>query len=341
MSDGTGIEWATATWNPVVGCSPASPGCEHCYAERMAGRLAGMADAKQAKGEDPGALAAYRAVTKGTPQGRRWNGYTAEVVSAMEAPLHWRKPRVVFVVSMGDLFHISVPGAVRDAVFRVMARCPQHRFLLLTKRQRVAQRYLAGLQAAHRAGATEVVWPLANVGLGVSVCTQIEADTKLPVLLATPASMRFVSLEPMLGEVHLSRWLCGNLAARIAATATHMPRPMTTPEYLDWVIAGGETGPGAWPMHPEWARKVRDDCKDYGVPFFFKQWGEWSASETDPVRLPGFVSQAGAWSSTQLCGYGREHSGTVSIWRVGKKVAGRLLDGRTHDERPEWFGEVG
>ena len=220
---GTKIEWATnadgvpgETWNPVTGCTKISEGCEHCYAERMAKRLRGRC------------------------------GYPADNPfrvtlhpERLGIPLHWKKARTVFVCSMSDLFHQDVPLTYNDHVFNRMARCPQHRFLVLTKRPEPMREYLLGYRPSE---------PLPNVGLGVTVESQDHED-RIAHLLACPAAMRFVSVEPMLGGMAI-----GMLG-------------------IDWVIGGGESGPGARPMDPRWARDLRDQCVAAGVPFFFKQWG--------------------------------------------------------------------
>ena len=214
MSQGTAIEWTDTTWNPVTGCSKTSPGCANCYAERLSMRLQAM----------------------GSPHYRR--GFeVAWHEDALEAPLHWRKPRRVFVNSMSDLFHEDVPFEFIERVFDVMLRAEQHQFQILTKRSRLLSRY-----------APRLIWP-PNVWMGVSVESEAYAH-RIDHLRSVGAVIRFVSLEPLLGPVlnlDLSR--------------------------IDWVIVGGESGPGARPMKGEWVLDIRDQCIATGVPFFFKQWG--------------------------------------------------------------------
>ncbi len=208
------IEWTDATWNPVTGCDKISPGCQRCYAERMAKRLQAMGVAK------------YR------------NGFTVTLhPDTLAMPLRWPRPRAIFVNSMSDLFHPKVPDEFIAEVFDVMARADWHRYQVLTKRPE----RLASLNS-------RLPWP-AQVGLGVSVENGKYAH-RIDQLRETGAAVKFLSLEPLLG-----------------------PLPNLNLEGIDWVIVGGESGPGARPMQPDWARDIRDQCLDAGVPFHFKQWG--------------------------------------------------------------------
>jgi protein gp37 len=290
----TKIEWADKTWNPIVGCSLKSPGCTHCYAMRMAARLERMGTAH------------YAGLTQATKAGAVWTGRVALAPArTFNAPLHWsgrglgRRLRI-FVCSMGDLFHENVPDHWIDRVIAMASLCPQHDFLVLTKRsarmfaymtgaaeRRSAQASIAFLPLSGGAGrhdkdiqafATEgwAQWPLPNVWLGVSAEDQARADERIPDLLDTPAAVRFVSAEPLLGPIDFSRWLpcprggpesCGNQGP----TCAQCDPERTTNESLDQIIAGGESGPGARPMHPDWARSIRDQCAAAGVAFFMKQ----------------------------------------------------------------------
>ena len=214
MSTRSSIEWTEVTWNPVTGCTKISDGCKHCYAERMSGRLLAMG------------LEKYR------------HGFEVAVhESALEEPLGWRKPRLVFVNSMSDLFHESVPAEFVESVFDVMSRAERHTFQVLTKRpERV-------LRLGPRLKWTRNIW------LGVS----IESDRwlgRLDALGDTGARVKFLSLEPLLGPLR-SIDLSG----------------------VDWVIVGGESGPGSRPMEADWVRDIRDNCAKSGTAFFFKQWG--------------------------------------------------------------------
>ena len=234
MAQSSTIEWTQATWNPVVGCRKVSAGCANCYAERMAKRIAAMARADVDAGRDPGRKAGYLHVINGKG---RWNGtvYLDEVV--VEAPLFWRTPKVIFVNSMSDLFHEDMPLEFIQRVFGVMNRCPQHTFQVLTKRPERAWELSA-----------EVKWT-ANIWMGASVENQ-QVVPRIEELRHTGVLVKFLSVEPLLGPIpHL---------------------PLTG---IDWIIVGGESGPGARPMSPEWARSIRDQCLAASVPFFFKQWG--------------------------------------------------------------------
>jgi protein gp37 len=214
MAQGSAIEWTEATWNPVTGCTKVSPGCKHCYAERMAGRLLAMGQAN------------YRNGFRVTLQPHR-----------LQLPLRWRRPQTIFVNSMSDLFHTDVPLDYIQRVFDVMRRAHWHRFQVLTKR---ADR-LAAMSG-------DLDWA-PNVWMGVSV----ESDKyrgRIDELRATAAETKFLSLEPLLGPLK-------GLDLR----------------GIQWVIVGGESGPGARPMDPEWALDLRDQCRRANVPFFFKQWG--------------------------------------------------------------------
>lgn len=268
------IEWTDATWNPVVGCTRVSAGCQNCYAERMANRLA----------QNP-ATPEY----VGLAENGRWTGVVKCLPERLGQPLRWRKPKRIFVNSMSDLFHEGVPCWMVDKVFAVMAIRQQHSFMILTKRPGAMCAYVNGLkqradEIAEAAMTLPIYWPdadnqfdyvadmirrepLPNVWLGVSVENQQTADERIPWLLKTPAAVRFVSCEPLLGPVDLSAWI-GDIP---------LPMPfglrVSAPPDLDWVIAGGETGPGARPAHPDWFRGLRDQCAAASVPFFFKKHG--------------------------------------------------------------------
>lgn len=234
MSYGSSIEWTEATWNPVVGCTKVSPGCANCYAERMAKRLAAMAQGAQAKGQNPGRTANYLKVIN---HRGKWNNRVFMDESAIEAPMSWREPRTIFVNSMSDLFHPDVELDFIRRVFRTMNRCPQHTFQVLTKRPESAA-----------AIARELNWT-DNIWMGTSVENQ-KVTERIKHLQRIPARVRFLSVEPLLGPI-----------ARLPLADIH------------WVIVGGESGPGARPMHPDWVRRIRDRCVSRNVPFFFKQWG--------------------------------------------------------------------
>lgn len=324
------IQWTEKTWNPIIGCSKVSEGCDNCYAEKMAARLA----------FNPNAPEEYKKVIAIC---KHWNGRTKLVESALNKPWKRKKPTIYFVGSMTDLFHESTPFEWLDSMFEVMALNQHHRFIILTKRPERMQEYLT-IHCKHEdiinedgsiTGTVGVPLPLPNVLLGVTAENQEQADKRIPILLDTPAAARFVSVEPMLGAVDLqwcldpaTRWcsLCGsNTSGEIECSVCEKD---TVRGNLDWVICGGESGPGARPMHPDWARGLRDQCTEAGVPFFFKQWGAYAP---DGQILPsGEVLTVGPIDEKwDIFEDGQR------AYRVGKHKAGNLLDGEVWEQRPE------
>ena len=304
----TKIEWCEESWNPITGCSPVSEGCEHCYAKRMAQRLKGRHGYPE---DDPFRVTFHP--------------------DRLKQPFTWKKPRHIFVVSMGDLFHNDVDPVWIFRVFNIIGSCSlqKHIFLLLTKRPETMKAAIeAYCKIVREFRQNSNMNPdfefYDNVWLGVTAENQQRADECLPILLQIPAAKHFVSIEPMLGPVDLH---IRDTQADIIWRRTHGGSYQR--EFLDWVILGGESGPGARPMHPDWARSVRDQCQEARVPFFFKQWGEWKPCE----------SYGEAVYST-----GRKHCDSKSTddltdWsfimnKVGKKAAGRLLEGQEWNERP-------
>lgn len=243
----TKIEWTQRTWNPVTGCTKVSPGCDHCYAEGIARRFAG---------------------TPAFP-----NGFDVTLhPERIEAPLRWRKPAKVFVNSMSDLFHDDVPDHFIESVFEVMALTPQHTYQVLTKRpgrmRSLLNRWTAEgarnvlVSPAPPVAGIGAPWPLTNVWLGVSVEDQKWADVRIPILLDTPAAVRFLSCEPLLGPVDLKPWM------EFYETNLSMVIPG-----LHWVIVGGESGPGARRMELDWAGYLVGQCQRTMTPVFVKQLG--------------------------------------------------------------------
>lgn len=333
MADATHIEWADATWNVVTGCAVVSPGCTNCYAMKLAGGRLRHHPSRAG-------------LTIDTKPGPVWNGQVRFNAEWLTQPLRWTKPRMIFVAAHGDLFHEGVTDDQRDQIFAVMALCPQHVFQILTKRPERMRDYVRGLYCggAERWLSTTIdrgngpamffdlveggflETPLANVWLGVSVEDQARADERIPVLLDTPAAVRWISAEPLLGPVDLTR--CGRNSLGLKGDTLRWPG-MSGPSRshgarIDWVVAGGESGPGARPMHPDWARQLRDQCAAAGVPFLFKQWGAWAPD--DHVAAHGGHDTVVLDDDTP--------AGQV-MFRVGKKAAGRLLDGVLHDAFPE------
>ena len=311
MADHSSIEWTDATWNPVTGCSVVSPGCTNCYAMRLAGtRLKHHAS--------------RAGLTVETKAGPVWTGEVRFNEVWLDQPLRWKRPRRIFVCAHGDLFHEQVPDEWIDRVFAVMALAPQHIFQVLTKRAQRMRNYfwqdpvgrrgqirfrvdvmLARSDRLEERLSFLRVWPLPNVWLGVSVEDQPRADERIPQLLATPAAVRFVSAESLLGPMDLTQ-SCAIWWGKRGPGAG--PFDLKRRPLLDWVIVGGESGPSARPMRPDWVRGLRDQCQAAGVPFFFKQWGEFA---------PGDYRCFGENSV-----------------RLGKRAAGRVLDGREWNELP-------
>ena len=241
----TKIEWAEATWNPITGCTPISEGCAHCYAQRMATRLAGRCGYPA---DEPFRVTVHP--------------------KRIDEPLHWKKPRRIFVCSMGDLFHDDVPyELIREVHWRIQMN-PRHTFMVLTKRP---SRMLEWYRSNHAKGAPV----LANLWIGVTAESQQRANERIPLLLQTPAAVRFVSVEPMLGSMDLEAVEgfehdgIANTLDGCGCNKYGLLSRMCTP--LDLVVCGAETGPGARPMKLEWARSLRDQCSATGVPFFMKK----------------------------------------------------------------------
>jgi protein gp37 len=268
------IEWTDKTWNPVTGCTKVSQGCKNCYAERMYERFNGHGS--------------FKNVT--CHQDR------------LTQPMKWKKPSMIFVNSMSDLFHEDVPFIFIDAVFSVMSDVDHHIYQVLTKR---IERMLEFFK--WKSDEFGIPWqPKPNVWLGVSVEDQDAADERIPLLLQVPAAVRFLSCEPLIGPVDFAKVPVGEAGFDYTMNDT-----------IHWVICGGESGPGARPMHPDWARSLRDQCASAGVPFFFKQWGEYAPHMEAKIEI----------------GVGYKGIG-YSMAKVGKKKAGRILDGSTYDGFP-------
>lgn len=326
------IEWCTSSWNPWQGCHKVSQGCKNCYMFRDKTRY----------GQDP-------------------NVVTASGDKTFYAPLKWKEPKRVFTCSWSDFF-IEEADEWRDEAFAIMALTPQHTYQVLTKRADRMREYFEDQDLLYRLGDecgdliancdlkgeqleqarkmvsafygsdtgpdgdevfVESPMPLPNVWLGVSVEDQNTADERIRLLLTTPATKRFLSIEPLLGPIDLSNiksqigpnsFITQNAFDKVDSLNKGYPWPG-----IDWVIAGGESGPNARPTHPDWIRSIRDQCQAAGVPFFFKQWGEWAPSSLTRDFTRKFeLSEDGSL-----------------MYKVGKKEAGRLLDGREWNEFPK------
>jgi protein gp37 len=310
----TTIEWTKRpgtvgeVWNLVTGCNKVDRGCKHCYAETMHRRLRAMGQEKYAQEFLAGAVCHE---------------------DLLQLPKTWTKPRTVFVNSMSDLFHKDVPFHFLLQAFRVMRECPAHTFLILTKRPERALNFIEHVRQV----TPRWIFP-PNVWLGTSANDQKSADLRVPILLKIPDVLRFLSYEPATGSVELRNlglsdseaWSHDALAGEYYCdgnTTRDLPR-------LHWVICGGESGPKADPMHPDWARKVRDDCKATGTPFFFKQWGAWQ-----PITYysDGFIP-------TVKFNVGRGEfvfplPSPQNMKRVGKHASGHELDGEIWQQYPD------
>ena len=321
MAENTKIEWTDHTFNPWIGCTKVSPGCDHCYAENLMDTRMGVASWR------PGA---ERVRTKDAnwKMPLRWNAQ-ADAFMAQ----HGRRQRV-FCASLADVFDNAVDPQWRADLFDLIAATPNLDWLLLTK----------------RIGNVGNMLPVPfdfdkhypNVWIGATIVNQVEADRDIPKLLDVPARVRFLSMEPLLGPVDLTgEWLTAKLGAYPfkGLASEHRTRLV---DLLDWVIVGGESGPRARPMHPDWARSLRDQCRAAGVPFLFKQWGEWAQAAELPVhpeatRLPGNlcrVTRDGVTADHYVAISTDGGRKRYELRHVGKKAAGRLLDGRTWDGFP-------
>ena len=290
----TNIEWTGHTWNPLSGCTKVSDGCKNCYAEKMANRLQAMG----AKGYE--------------------NGFAVTLhPDKLDEPLRRKKPTMYFVCSMGDLFHEDVPFEFIRKVWIIMIEARQHTFQVLTKRpDRMAEFLKTHAPVRAMTGETYGKDSLPkNIWIGVTAENQEQADKRIPILLDTPAAVRFVSIEPMLGEINLQK-----LHRKMVNGALAYPCAEQYLFDLDWVIVGGETAANARPMHPDWVRSIQKQCEESKVPFFFKQWGEYKT-------LPQGKSVTGYKSHFW-------QDGRQAV-RVGKKQAGHLLDGVEYREMPE------
>lgn len=306
MSGKTRIEWATDVWNPTVGCTPVTEGCRNCYARRMFNRFYQDHKFDQIKIHE----------------------------ERLSLPEKWNKPRRIFVDSMSDLFHEDVPSEIIGRVWYTMAHEHRHQFIVLTKRPKRMRAWVNQFLKECLSGVFTNIW------LGVSISSNQDL-WMVHELLNTPAAIRIVSVEPMLGAVDLEPYLTPALSTSGEG------------ECLDWVICGGESGPNARPMHPDWARALRDQCQAAHVPFYFKQWGEWYPTaeqygDDDFMDKLNFgthcicLGNQGTkfmeeWGDRERYWCGFQPDPAQNPWfmeRVGKKKAGRLIDGKEWSEIP-------
>lgn len=344
----SGITWTEKTWSPVTGCTKVSAGCKNCFAEReVEGRWS----------KNP----------KSVFFGRSFTDVQCHE-NQLAVPMKWKNPHRIFVCPRADLFHESVPFEFIAAVFGVMSIANQHTFLVLTKRpermlnffewlQHEANRVpgstgpaslcslkllLLGVDLPRHVYSEKVLWPLLNVQIGVTVENQESADDRIPLLIKTPAAVRWISAEPLIGQIDLLATSAGDILCRCDGCMS-----LTPDTRLDWVVVGGESGPHARPMHPDWVRTLRDECAATGVPFLFKQWGEFIVPEDgeQACRVCGCTWNNAchggcSWVEPDLCSecVGKsavQGERSVKYRRVGIKAAGRLLDGVLHDAYPK------
>lgn len=335
MSENSKTEWTDHTFNPWEGCQKVSPGCDHCYAETRNTRFSGGTAVNW------GPVAPRRRTSAANwRKPLAWNAAHTEFFAQ-----HGRRQRV-FCASLADVFDNAIDPAWRPDLFRLIEATPNLNWLLLTKRIGNAHQMI-GEALITIAGDTSLLpsWPWPNVWLGASIVNQVEADRDIVKLLATPAAVRFLSMEPLLGPVDLTTVAC----KPCPTSAGNLWMDTTTGAYeccsrcdytgigdekgIDWVIVGGESGSGARPMHPDWARSLRDQCAAAGVPFLFKQWGEYLPSIKDRSIIgPTLILEGAAPSTNDPRWHGFEDGQKVA--RVGKKAAGRKLDGAQHDGYP-------
>lgn len=362
MADRTLIEWTDATWNVVNGCSVISPGCKHCYAMKLAGTRLRNHPSRAG-------------LTIDTAAGPVWNGEIRINWGVMDQPLRWTTRRMIFPNAHGDTFHASVEMDTIAQMFGTAIAAHHlrgHIFQFLTKRadrQRdllnraefwelvnataemlVMERTDPLNRRSDDARATLIDYdpdtPPPGLWIGVSAEDQERWDERTDQLMGTPAAIRWASVEPLLGPIVGSRpadWVYRRLSQWYGpdgfdATASQ-PERLREPGYfprLDWVVCGGESGPGSRPMHPDWARSLRDQCAEAGVPFFFKQWGNWAPLPGALPVKPGSPATA-AWPDGHVragIGVGIPMGTGIAMFRGDKKITGRLLDGVEHNGMP-------
>lgn len=298
------------SWGLVSGCTPCSPGCTHCRALAMERRFR------------------FRPYP-GDKSGLHNNSIQIHP-ERLDIPLKRKKPTVFAL--WNDLFHEDVKERFIAEAWDFMTRCLEHKFLVLTKRP-------------ERVASWAKSWrllPFPNIWIGVTICNQAEADEKIPLLLQIPAAMRWVSLEPLLGPIDLSQWFWEfnenyQPPRFLDEGERYEVKPNIPSHKIQWLVCGGETGPGARPMHPDWVRSIRNQCQAAGVPFFFKGSGEWREAEYgDKKQNPIIVTMLNNGRIRRGSDFRDDDDGLnpILLARVGRKAAGRLLDGRTWNELP-------
>jgi protein gp37 len=342
----TKIEWADETFNPWIGCTKVGPGCDHCYAEAMMDHRRHVVE----WGRDGTAGTRQRTTPANWRKPVTWNNHAGININAWQGfkranpgltdeemqaagPIKPRRPRV-FCASLADVFDTDVPPEWRADLFGLIAKTPYLDWLLVTKRIGNAARMLPWMTDPEKHG-TDPCEPWSHVWLGITVVNQEEAQRDIKKLIGTPATKRFLSVEPLLGPINIAPWLERGdsgmdddpLARSMLRQAERDGHAWIRPA-LDWVIVGGESGPKARPMHPDWVRSLRDQCAATKAPFFFKQWGEWMPVGRDPMEITRKEQDHGPTVTEYAWPDGE------TLIKTGKHRAGRTLDGRTHDEFP-------
>ncbi|NTI27628.1 phage Gp37/Gp68 family protein [Rhizobium rhizogenes] len=361
MADGTKIEWTDATWQIVTGCAVISPGCTNCYAMRLAGTR--LKHHPSRKG-----------LTRDTKAGPVWTGKVRFNEQWLDQPLRWKTPRMIFVAAHGDLFADGVTDEQLDQIFAVMALSPQHIFQVLTKRPERMREYLSAIVDTFHASPNsmderfgsicvdvtaspcassafeDVNWPLPNVWLGFSAEDQTRFDARWQSVrpLADAGWLTWCSGEPLLGSMDIIA-ACPGICAECLGIGAHLfvdgPCDACAGSGQDWdnhglkwFVAGGESGADARPMHPDWARSLRDQCASAGIPFLFKQWGNWQVACEANGHLDHDMARNDAhWVDIDGSRHKPSSTGLTkpfAMHRVAKSAAGRLLDGIEHNGFP-------
>jgi len=349
MAENSSIEWTDNTFNPWIGCTKVSPGCANCYAAAQ-DNFRKWTPEGWGKGKP-------RRLTKTWDQPRKWekaaarDAYelrqTGKVTDQDGSVIPWRRPRV-FCSSLADWLDDEVPIEWLSDLLYLVAKCPTLDWQMLTKRPQLWQSRLEAVAKLEDIGAAiSTHWlagnPPPNVWLGTTVEDQTRANERIPELLKIPARVRFLSCEPLLGPVNLEIPMPG--PDLLQGDGKAICQPWMIQSGIHWVIAGGESGPGARPMHPEWTRSLRDQCQAAGVPFLFKQWGEFAPGWME--HLLDDPAKASQWTAMTVISatdkkreggqtlYAHDQQGrAVRMDKPGKKAAGRLLDGREWNQFP-------
>lgn len=329
----TKIEWTNETWNPIIGCQKVSPGCDNCYAEKMARRLVKIKSTFYYS-----EVLRYEIPPEDSIKFFGWNGSTHLVEKQLDKPFKWKKPRMIFVCSMGDMFH--APFEHIDRVFETIEATPEHTYQILTKRPERALEYFKRCARLNKSimdgilpekisdDPRDYIKILPNLWIGVSVENQEQLENRVPVLMYLPAKVRFVSCEPLLGPIDFYMRSDDVYYNFLDGDFSSVDIVIDTKNKIDWVIVGGETGSKARPMHPHWLYWIKTQCDRYNTPFFFKQWGEYipiGYTAPDKGRMVNLTP-----NPPEIL----VKSPMMNMLRVGKKKAGCEIVGKTYKQFP-------